>query len=402
MFVVPEGAIMADPSTTPGTGSEVPGGVGAPAPAPAPATGVEVPSPSSGASSGASPGPTGAGAPPQAAVPGEGASSTPASLRQLAAQHAPDLAQQHGDDAALFRALLDARRQAQEFAPAAQYAAQMLPYWSQFQGWLAEQQARRALPQGPERPWWSKHFTPAEYDPSWERLLERDPATGQIRALPGAPPDLPLKYAQYQEFRRNTLDRFLANPVTYIEGPVRDIAQQIAERAIQQHLAGYQDTQFANDFVQQNTTWLHARDAQGNVQTEATFDPQQGRVVQRPALSAAGQAFRNYVLEAANLGVQDVRGQQRYALAMVQRDWALSSQQNGSAASAANAAAQQQFLQRAAGQQHAANHAGSLVPPSQNLNGNAPPQNQNLGLADLLRRNLAAGGVTDRDLQAVR
>lgn len=356
---------------------------------------------SSGPSSGSSPpqqpsasaGTPSAGAP----APAGGTSQQLSPFRQLAAQYAPDLTQQHADDQALFQALLQQRQVA---AQQMQYAQQMLPYWSQFQGWRAQQEAQARMPQAAsQEAWWSKFWSPPEYDPSWEHLLRRD-EQGDLVPINGAPPDLPGRYLQYQQYRREQLDRFLQNPFTFFEEPVKQLAQQIADQVVQQHMGGYRDNQFAHDFVRQNESWLYARDAQGNVVQESNFDPNHGRVVSRPALSPMGQAFQGYVNESIQLGIQDVRAQQRYALSMVQRDAAVAARGQSNGASAANDAARQNFLQTAAGENHLPNHGGSQSSP--NFNGNTPPQNASLGLAELMRRNLAQGGVTDRDLQAVR
>lgn len=399
----PEGASGGTGSPSAATSSPAPSAPSAPASSAPSAGGSQTTSsgPSSGSSSPQQPSAS-AGTPPAGAPAPAGGTlgqqqTQLSPFRQLATQYAPDLTQQHADDQALFQALLQQRQVA---AQQMQYAQQMLPYWSQFQGWRAQQEAQGRMQQGGgQDAWWSKYWSPPEYDPSWEHLLRRD-EQGNLVPINGAPPDLPGRYLQYQQYRREQLDRFLQNPFTFFEEPVKQLAQQIADQAVQQHMSGYRDNQFAHDFVRQNESWLYARDAQGNVVQESNFDPNQGRVVSRPALSQLGQAFQGYVNESIQLGIQDVRAQQRYALSMVQRDAAVAGRGQANGAAAANDAARQNFLQTAAGQNHVPNHGGSQSSP--NFNGNTPPQNASLGLAELMRRNLAQGGVTDRDLQAVR
>ncbi|MCI0463065.1 MAG: hypothetical protein L0Z62_39460 [Gemmataceae bacterium] len=240
------------------------------------------------------------------------------SLRDLARQHAPDIAGQFQDDQSLAQYLIQQRAQALEIQR--QFQQQVLPYWSEFQSYVAQQRAaQQQQSQSGQKPWWSQWWSPPDYDPSWESMVTRD-AQGNLVAAPGAPPDVLPRWHAYQHYRRQQLEKLLSNPFTYFEEPIRHLAQQVAEQAVQRTLGSYQDQSFARDFIGQNAQWLYQRDQQGNVVTQPTFDPQSGRTVAEPVLSPAGQAFRNYVLEASQMGIGDVRAQQRYALRLLQAD----------------------------------------------------------------------------------
>lgn len=306
-----------------------------------------------------------------------------------------DLSQQFQSDEAVLQHLLAERGRVQQLSQFAQYGQQVMPHWSEFQNFLAQRQAAQQQP-AQEKPWWSQFWNPPEYDPSWERQVQQD-AQGNFIPAPGAPPDVVNKVLAFRQFRTAQAERLMQNPFQFFEQPIKTLAQQVAQQAIQQHMGQYQDQLFAREVTQRNAAWLYARDQQGNLLTEQTFDPRTGQQNILPVLSPHGQAFRQFVMDAHALGIQDVRAQEKYAMALLQAQWATAQANQGNPA-AQNAAAKQQFLQQGAA--HAPNAGGSVSPP--NLNGTAPSQNQNLSLGDRLRSRLRESGVTDQDFVAVR
>ena len=345
--------------------------VSAPAPAPA--------SPSPPPESSPAPGPSGAPA-------GTAAVSAPASLpswRDHFQSHGLDLSG-YKDDAAAAGYVAQALAQGRQAQEMARYGQEVAPHYAEFQEWRAQQARAAAARQEAEKPWYDKWWQPPAYDPSWDRLLSQD-ANGNLTAAPGAPADLVQRYQNYRHFRQQQAERLMANPYTFFEEPIKHLAAQEAERIVGQHLGGYKDTNFAQTFVQQNTSWLHQHDAQGN--------PVRDLMGGGPVLSSWGQKFAGYVREAQDRhGIQAVEGQQEYALMKVQLDRALEllAQQQPAAAALppANprAAANEQVLQEAKGRQR-----GGRAPLPNN---GAAPQ-VHLSLPERIRQNLKAAGINE-------
>jgi hypothetical protein len=93
--------------------------------------------------------------------------------------------------------------------------------------------------------------------------------------------------------------------------------------------------------------------------------------------------------EAVTLGMQPQQAQ-TYALRMV---WAGRQQSQGAADS--DAQRKVDFLQKQAG---FTPNRGASMNPSKDAKGKAPPQDSTLSLADLMRKNLEAAGITDDDI----
>lgn len=336
----------------------------------------------------------------QPAATGAGTAQQQQSLRDLAKRLGYAQAEQHGDDHTFFsQLLLQAQQtsqlqaqlqQAQQYARAGQ---EYLQHRSEFQR-FQEEQRRRAQPE--EKPW----FKAPEYDPGWRAKLTRDPQTGEIRAIPGAPPDLVGKYLSAVEHRENFLDKFAFDPVGAIKPGIEEVVRSIAADLVKQQLGQYQATQAATQIIKQNESWLYAKDGQGQVRYAATGQPE---------LSPAGRAYYGYAEQAAQRGIQDDQGIHEYALGLLQRDMALMQLQRLQGGQATpptqpiavpqqtspqetGEAAKQGFLSRAvAGQQHQPQHAGST-------NGKGA-QNGALSLEERLRQNFKANGVTDESIR---
>lgn len=344
-------------------------------------------------------GATGAATTPAVAATAAGggppASPQAQSFRDILAGVGPSgqqLAQQYQDDRALAQYLLAERERAQQLQPYAPYAQQYAQHAAEFQQFLAQRQAdaQRARDQQQNKPWWAPHWQAPEYDPNWESMVRTD-EHGNVVPGPGAPPDVAAKYLNALQFRQQQAKKFLDNPYTFLEPGIKTLAQQVAEQAVQQHLGGYRDQVFAQNFTQQNAGWLYQQTQDGRVAT----DP-----FGQPLLSPQGQQFAGYVRHASErMGLQDVRAQQEFALAMVQRDWyAAQVQQQQAASGQARQQANQQFLQNNAG----ANNippAGGSVPRGAPAGVDQGSQNRSQTIGQRLRAAFAAEGVTDQVLQ---
>lgn len=338
-----------------------------------------------------SPAPAASPSPSPVAGPGavEGAQAPAAQqamgVREALAQYGLDLRQQFTDDHAALAHLALVAQQQQRNAQLAQYGEQYVQHADQFQAWLKQQQAQQAQQQAQQQQWWKA----PEYDPAWLQKLTRDPQTGELRVLPGNDPSILPKFLAWREHQQGFLERFSADPIAAIKPGIEQLVRSEAERLVREQLGGYQERTAAETWVQQNSTWLHARDGQGNV----VRDPQTGA----PALSQLGQAFAGYVRKADQLGLHGVEAQREYALSMTQRDYALSvaqQQQAGqaqqaqqSAAGQQNAAAQQQFLDRAAQQ-----GSGRPAPPPGNVAGSVPGPGSRAALEQAMLAEMQANG----------
>jgi hypothetical protein len=325
------------------------------------------------------------GTPPQSAAPASSPTPQPSqAVPQGQAAESPFVGireaayQQYGldlrgmpDDAAALQHLIGRASKAQQ---AEQYANRYMQHAAQFEQWMGQQQ--QAQQQKPAS-WWS----PPEYNPAWRGLVSRDPDSGEYKLSPGAPPEILPKLLAYEQYRRDFADKLTSDPVTTLKPFVEDVARQIAQAQVQQHLGSYQDQVYADNYVQQNSGWLHQRDAQNNV----VVDP----FTRQPLLSAAGQRFKGYVEQLQSYGVTNLKVQEQQARAMVERDLAMAQlaqyQQGGQ-----NQAIKHQFLQNNNLRQP--NQSGAIAPGA--------PANQGLSLGERLSRNFKNAGIDDSAFNA--
>lgn len=274
--------------------------------------------------------------PPTAAAPSNDtqASQGPpplSGLREALSPHFGDQAlSQFQDDQTLLSHLVSAYQQAQNANRLAPYGEMYLQHADKFQSWLKQEQEREQAAQAQQQSWWKA----PEYNPAWINMVEKD-EQGNLRAKPGYPPDIPQKLLTALDHQKTFLNDFSFNPIEKLKPGIMEIAKQVAQEMVQQHLGGYQEEVFANNFVQQNSAWLHQRDQAGNV----LFDQRTGK----PALTAEGQRFARYANQAQQMGISNVEAQRDYAFGMTQRDIALAQLQAGG--NAANGqAANRRFL----------------------------------------------------------
>lgn len=297
------------------------------------------------------------------------ASSTPSSpgsgegfvsIRDAVRSAYPHLGEQFQDDNAALQHLLLSYQQAQQYREVAPYAQQYMQHASQFQQYLAQQQqaAREAEAARNAAPGWWKA---PEYNASWREGVEQDPQTGEYRVKNGFSPDILPKLREAMAHRQQFMDKFAFDPIGSIKPGIEEVARQVAQEMVQQHLGGYQSTVQANNIVEQNSSWLHARDQAGNV----LVNPQTGR----PALSPLGQRTAQYVVEVEKMGVTGVQQQWNMAKAMAERDLLMADYENRQRALNGQAS-KQQFIN---GAQHQPNASGAQVaaPPANPVSGGA-------------------------------
>jgi hypothetical protein len=220
------------------------------------------------------------------------------------------------------------------------YLTAYMHHAPKFTEWLTQQQAAAKPAPTPGQPsndpFWKPYFNPPEYNPAWEKQIVRDDK-GNLMPAPGAPADVVARYQAYQQFRQDHAERFLQNPHEYMAPTIQHIAKQVAEQLIRDQLS-QRDNQSSNrEFLQQNSAWLYELDATGQPKTTPTFNPMSGQMVQGPVLSQWGQLFQKYAKDRQSYQQQagyafDERDMKDYALAMVQRDYAIHMARNPQAA----------------------------------------------------------------------
>lgn len=276
------------------------------------------------------------------------------------------------DHAALAHLVSEARR-ARELQQLAGYGQEYLQHQSQFQEWIRAQQEAARAKETQKADWWKK----PEYDPGWMAKLVRDPATGELKAAPGADPTIVQKYMQWVGHQQKFLDEFSQDPIQALRPGLESVAREIAERIVQEKLGGYQSEEFARGFVEQNAGWLFEKDHTGRSTRN---------------LSAGGKAFAGYVRQAESLGIQDVKKQQEYALGLVQRDAALARLQSGAGVGGTQLAQRpttpQAGFAEAYNPSRAATNAGVQNAPA------IPPQSPQTpkDLMDMMMRSMQANG----------
>lgn len=329
-----------------------------------------------------------ASAPASGAVSGGDSGFT--SIRDYAAGLGlADVVSQHRDDESFVNFLVQQHRHATQAQHLTPYAQRYLQHANAFEQFLQQQQAQQAQQQQPQRP---KFWNPPEYNPHWSRFVARD-EQGNFALVPGAggTPDVIPKVAAYEQYVRDFVHRFTNNPQETLTPLINEVVQPLLEQQLGQYMASLQERQTARDFIAGNNNWLYAeqgghrvRDADGHLM-----------------LSENGQLFSSLVQEAEQLGLDTVQKQQRYAARVLSAagrygiptgvQQAEGPAQVASQPQSVNNQLKQQFL-------HRPNPAGAIGLSSQTPQ---PTQdNMQLSLADILRRNLAAGGINDAALAA--
>lgn len=353
-----------------------------PAPPPAIDTGAAAGSPGAVVPADAGQGVQG-GTPPQPAPANPQAAAQAQNVRDVLAQLGVP-AQQFPSDHAALQYLVAQTQQAQQLQGLVPYAQQYMQHAGQFQQWMAQQrQAQLAQQQAQQQKWWEA----PEYDPSWAQKIGRD-AAGNLTVLGGNDPAILQKYMKWVDHQQQFLNKFSQDPLGAIKPGIEQLIEQKAQALFQQQYAQIQEQQVAQSFLQQNSTWLHERDAQGNL----VADPRTGG----PMLSGLGRQFAHYVQEAESIGLRDSRSQERYAMALLKSDYyaakmaaGAGGQQAAQPGAAPADALKNQFIQQAAGTAALVGQpVGQPAAPTVN-----PQGMSSRGLAELMAKEFAAAGI---------
>ena len=332
----------------PSTDSGVAAGAGAPNPAPAAASQTPEQIAQAALQAGNQPAPT----------------PTPAAPAQPAAPTLPPDVQ----------ARLDRFEQLERQLPQIQQYAQF-----GYQQWLAQQraaQAQQAQAQQAEaaKPW----FQLPEFDLALAEFVEKDPATGQLRAREGAPLDVVPKYQAFQKALAETQLGFFQNPAKYLSDPIKRIATEIAQQTVRQHFGGYEQRVTADKILAENRGWMVTSGPDGQAQ-----------------LTPAGQLYRQYAEHGSGrLGINDPTALHKYARDLVELDLLRAERQQRQAGQQGDAA-KQQFLS------NAAPPGGPATPPSPRPVEPAPVPGGPQDLRTMLTSAFKAHGINDANFRAV-
>lgn len=282
-----------------------------------------------------------------------------------------DVAQQYPDPDAALAMMAQQIQQYRQVQPVLPYAQLYQQHQQQFQEYLRHQQEQqRQQAQAQQQAWWKA----PEFKPEWRDAVEQDPQTGQWRVKDGYPPDTVQRLREALLHQRQFLDRFAFDPIGSIKPGIEEVVREEAQKIVQQHLGGYQDKVFSDSWVANNREWLFQQGPNG------------------PVLSPSGQQFGAYVQQLEQAGIRDVRMQQQLALGMLQRDAAVARLQQLLPAQQQQQANQNLIQGAAQNRPQPSGSVNSLTAPGA---AEAPSQNAGLGLADRLRRDFAAAGLSD-------
>jgi hypothetical protein len=242
-----------------------------------------------------------------------------------------------------------------------------------YQAWQAQQQAAaQQRQQATDKPW----FGLPQFNRGLLEFIQRNPTTGALEALPGAPPDALSQYSQFSKQYADTQIEFFTNPAKFLEEPIKRIAAEMAQQIVQQQLGGFQQQTQATQIANSVSSWAFQTGADGTRQ----WTPK-------------GQQYAAMIQAAErDYGITDPVKQHTFAMQVVNAQFGGPAAQ-AVAAPQQNAAAQAAFLQSAAAGQAG---AGPATPP----NAAQPAQPGGKGptsLRDMLRAGFSQNGITDRD-----
>ncbi len=261
--------------------------------------------------------------------------------------------------------------------------------FQQYQGQPRPGQPAPGAPTPPAAPAQENIFGLPAFDYRLLDFVQKDPSTGQLVPVMGAPPDAVIRVQAFQEQLRKAQQGFFENPMQYLEKPIAALVEKRAAEMYGQQFGQYQSEMTARQIVAEHDSWLFSRDAQG--QKQFTFDPASGRNV--PVLSSWGNYYQQCINDVERSGVQDPAQQHRLALSMVESAvYKAKLAQTQQAPPGSNPAAQQ-FLNAVAnpgGQAPAPAPAAQPAPAGQ-----APVP---FSIKDRMRQAFEANGISDQVL----
>ena len=151
-----------------------------------------------------------------------------------------------------------------------------------------QQPAPPPVAEEPEQPkWWN----PPQVRDSYKRYLVRDESGREVIAQ-DAPLEAKHELFEYQQYKAEFAQKFLADPESALGPMVEQIAQQKAREIVDNQFTDYGNQQYVSTLEEENRDWLFTEDGQPS---------QEGIAVQR------------YIAQAAQLGIQNPQARWEYA-----------------------------------------------------------------------------------------
>lgn len=212
------------------------------------------------------------------------------------------------DDRAIATSLYSALQAKQESQKAIEQYRQMQPYAQEylqnkqaFDSWRNGQaQQQQQIPQQqaapePEQPrWWN----PPELRESYKQYLVKD-ENGREVIHPDAPLEAKHSLYEFQKYKADFAQKFLANPEEALGPMVDEVASKRAEALVQEHMSTYQQEQWVSGLEAENKDWLY--DQQGQPTEE-------------------GLAAKQYIEQLSQMGIQDHEQKWDLTQKLVERD----------------------------------------------------------------------------------
>lgn len=255
--------------------------------------------------------------------------------------------------------------------------------YQQYQG----QQTQPAPTLAPATPAQPNIFGLPQFDEKLLNFVAKDPATGQLMNLPGAPLDAAFRVQEYMDNLRQVQSKFFTDPMQFLEKPVAALVEKRAQELYQKQFSQHQQQGTAERILEENKSWLFEVDANG--QQVRQWNPATGQ--ESPVLSQWGRYYHQCIQQVAAHGITDPVALNQYAIQMCENAALRAKFQQSQAAPAGNAAAQQ-FLNGAAGHPTPAHPAAPNPPPP------AQPAVP-FSIKDRMRQLMDANGIDDKALQ---
>jgi hypothetical protein len=321
---------------------------------------------------------SGAGVPPPTGTNPSAVPSTPAT-QPTAALPTPAANQQPALPADIQARLAEAEEYRRRYQELAQHQ-HLIPLGMEAYR-RAQQGNPNAAPQPaaaqPQHPWGLPQFDMRLLD-----FVGRD-GEGNLVLKPGAPPDALIRVQEYQAKLREAQSNFFNDPMKALEPVVKQMFGGMFQEHFQKNYGQIQARQAGERIIEENRSWLYAKDPQGNPVTR--FNPASGQ--HEEVLSAEGQAYSQLLAQGRQYGIQDPTALHQFAvqgltnMILSQRFQQQQNQQAG--------VQQQQQMVSPQAQQTAAQQLGAHNP---NVNPAPAPAGD---LRSAFRNAFRSNGVTD-------
>lgn len=247
---------------------------------------------------GAQPGTDSAGQPQQPpAEPVPQANEHSALLEFVRDQHGLDFTGKYRDDLQLIGGLVNAAQLVGRRDADAEYGRAVRQHegeFAQFMAWKNGQGQPQGQPgQQPQaqEPQGDPRWQAPQWNPGWSQWIQEvtDPATGATRneLRQDTPMQIRQSIDQFRAWKQEFDQNWATNPAEMVDARVNQLVEQRVSAMLEQRFSQERGVQTAQQIVQRNAEWIHARDPQG----QPLVDPMTGQRVMTPR----GQAYMKHI-----------------------------------------------------------------------------------------------------------